>query len=52
MATTSALPLFMVSWNSASGSESATMPAPVRRKISPSFTSIVRMAMAVSMLPE
>ena len=52
IASISARALLNVSWYSASGSESATMPPPDRRKISPSFTMSVRIAMAMSMLPE
>ena len=40
--------MFSVSWYSASGSESATIPAPACTWASPSRTTMVRMAIAVS----
>ena len=46
-----ARPLFMVSFHSRSGTESATMPAPAWMWSCRSLMTAVRMAMAVSMLP-
>ena len=43
--------LFNVSVSSASGSESATIPPPACTKATPSRTSAVRMAIAVSAFP-
>ena len=43
--------LFTVSWNSPSGVESATMPAPAWTKALPSFRTTVRSAMHESWLP-
>src|ERR1700688_2105782 len=43
--------LFMASWNSLAGSESATMPAPACKYACLLFISMVRMAMQESRLP-
>ena len=48
---TSASDLLTVSMNSSSGTESATTPAPAESATLPSFTIIVRMVIAMSMLP-
>ena len=47
-----ALALFTVSLNSSSGIESATTPAPACTVIQPSRITIVRIVIAMSMLPE
>src|SRR5262245_49012511 len=52
MAWISARALFSHSRYSRRGSESATMPAPACTETSPRFTSMVRMVIARSMLPE
>src|SRR2546426_10954053 len=50
-ASSTARPLFLVSTHSASGSESATMPAPTPQWIRPRSKVAVRIAMQKSALP-
>src|ERR671935_1150893 len=51
IACSSAASLRRHSWCSAGGSESATMPAPAWSSASPSWSTIVRIAMPVSSVP-